>query len=157
MPKVYGNDFMDAARDNLVGHMTDLMAAMASAGTDPTFSYIYETHNVAKLQLNAVSIAGVDTDIEDRSTAGTQVAVFWYMEFTIRVHTNYTGENIGIDDQMNTRLLNSIANKLQENKDLGDCFRMESITNINMAEEFGLTTGGELTVLISTPINYTQE
>lgn len=157
MPNVYGDDFMEGGRNVLVAQMTALMASMSTAGTDPTFSYIYNTHNVAKLELNAVSIAGVDSTIDDSEMWSSQLQIHWLMEFTIRVHTNYTGDNIGIDDLANSRLLNSIINKLQSNKDLGDCFRMESVSDINIAEEFGLTTGGELTVVISTTVDYPQE
>lgn len=155
MTEVFGEAFLETARDKLVALMNALKTTMAS-GYDPTFSYVYERHNVAKLQLNAVSVGGGDS-VEDEPMWSGQHTAFWYVEFTIRVHTAYADDNVGIDDRENARLLNSILNKLQVNLDLSDGYRIREITSLKITEEFGMTTGGELTCVVSVPIEYTQE
>ena len=155
MAEVYGEAFLETVRDKLVALMTALKTTMA-AGYDPTFSYVYETHDVAKLQLNAVSVAGGDS-YEDQPLWSGEHTSRHMVEFTIRVHTNYADDNVGIDDQKNARLLNSIITKLLTNLDMGDYYRFEGITELKVAEDFGMTTGGELTCVVSVSIEYTQE
>ena len=155
MAEVCGTAWIETARDKVVALMDALMATMAT-GYDPTFSYVYEKHGTADIRLNAVSV-GIASQPEDRPLWSGQHTSFWFIEFSIRVHTAYAGDNILIDDQKNSRLLNSVIEKLQANRNLEDNYRIHEITGANPALEFGLTTGGEVTFIVTVPIEYTQE
>ena len=147
MSEVYSTAWLETARDKIVAQLNTLKTTMAS-GYDPTFSYVYDYHNVAKLQLNAVSVA-IDVVNPDTVSVGSSgLGVLYPMEFTLRVHTAYSGEIM--DGVKNARLLNSIINYLMEHKELGDGYRMFLITDITTNEEFAesATLGGECKVIV---------
>lgn len=160
MAEIYpgSNTFIETARDKLITELTALLSSMAT-GYSPTFSYLYEKHNTAKLQLNAVSVdlEGATMDFDGYSP-NNSVAT-WYLTFSIRVHTDYAGEGANMDSQANSRLLNSIINKLRANLDLGSGYRVHTISNVNPREIFedSDTVGGSVDVLIVVPITHTQE
>jgi len=147
MAEVYLTSWLETARDKLKALLDALKTTMAS-GYDPTFGYVYEYHNVANLQLNAVTI-GLDTvEAETEGMSSSGDVVQYLMAFTLRVHTAYQG---GImDDQKNARLLNSIANKLKANRSLGDDYFIRDVGEIRSSEEFAesATVGGQLSVII---------
>ena len=163
MPEVFGTDFIETARDKLVTLITALKTTMAT-GYTPTFTYIYERHDVAKLQLNAVSIGLDSADADDVATGASGNRVYYIMLFTIRVHTDYIG---GIrDGQKNERLINSLINKLLNNRKMGasDGYRIGGInstpvSDISPNEEFSdsATYGGQFTVTVTKDITHTQE
>ena len=155
MTEVYGTAWLEDARDRIVALMTALKASMAT-GYDPTFSYVYEHHGVADKRLNSVSV-GIASQPEDIPLWSGQHTSFYHIEFSVRVHTAYAGDNILIDDQKNARLLNSVIEKLQINRDLEDNYRIYEIAGATVAEDFGLTTGGEVTFIVTIPVEYTQE
>jgi hypothetical protein len=161
MAEVYGTPWLEDARDRVVALMTALKTTMAS-GYDPTFSYVYESHSVADIRLNSVSV-GIASQPEDLPLWSGQHTSFYHIEFSLRVHTAYAGDNILIDDQKNARLLNSVIEKLQTNRALEieelptANYRMHEITGVTVAETFGLTTGGEVTFIVTIPVEYSQE
>jgi len=155
MAEIYGTTWLETARDKIKALLDMLKTAMAS-GYSPTFSYVYERHNTAKLQLNAVSV-GLQDAVEGEKAASNNVLEKFIVPFTLRVHTAYSG---GVqDDQKNARLLNSIVNKLLANYNLGDGYRIEDVTDISASEEFAdsHTLGGQMTVYVRKEVNYTQE
>jgi len=154
MPEIFGTDIFEAARDKIIIELNALKTTM-STGYSPTFSFVYERHNVAKLQLNAVS---VDLESAEPTLVGANdYFVRWLMLFTIRVHTGYSD---GIQDgQTNARLLNSVINKLKANLDLIGGFRIEDVREILGRQDFteSDTMGGQLTCLVSKTIDHIQE
>lgn len=154
MATIYGTAFIETGRDKLYALMNTLKTSMAT-GYDPTFSYVYNKHNVAALSLPAVTV-----DFED-ATPENQIASDYniknMMTFSIRVHTAYGG---GIaNGEKNARLLNSIVNKVKANIDLDDGYRVEEVTDYRANEYFGEsdTLGGSLMVAVSKFVEYTQE
>jgi len=154
MAEIFGTPYIETASDKLVALVTALKTTMAS-GYDPTFSYVYAKHNTAKIELNAVSVdfEGCEPDETARGSTGT--LVLYPLEFSIRVHTAYT--NGYIDGQKNKRLLNSIANKLNNNHDLGDEYRLDSIDSMESNMTFESTTGGEIRLTVNITVRHTQE
>jgi hypothetical protein len=55
VPEVYDESNIETARDKLVTILNALKTTMAS-GYDPTFSYVYDGHNIGDLDLNAVTV-----------------------------------------------------------------------------------------------------
>jgi hypothetical protein len=153
MAEIYNNSWSEDARDKLVARLTTLMSTMAS-GYNPTFSYIYECHNVANLQLNAVT---VDLDSALAGPVGAnQYAARWTMQFSIRVHTAYA-DGI-VDGQKQARLLNSIAEGLKEDMDLADGHRIQALTELVTREGFeeSDSIGGHLICVTTYDAQYTQ-
>jgi hypothetical protein len=156
MPEVYGEAWIETARDELVTLLNALRTTMAT-GYDPTFSYVHARHTVAKLLLNAVTIDLGSHEEGDISWA-TDVANRYMMTFTVRVHTAYADE--ASDGQKQARLINSIINKLKDNYGLvGDAYHIEEITDISVNETFAEsdTVGGSLSVVVSVNVEHTQE
>jgi hypothetical protein len=154
MAEIFGTAFTETAKDHIVTLITALMSTM-SAGYDPTFSYIYEKHGVAKLELNGVTIDMVG--IDPANEVANDYNIRYLMEFSVRVHTAYSDGVI--DGQKNMRLLSSIQNKLKNNIKINDYYRIEYVGNMNVNESFAesATLGGELSVVISYVNEHTQE
>jgi hypothetical protein len=152
MATVYGTGWLDTAHSKLETALNTLKTAMA-AGYDPTFSYVYGDHYIAKLQLNAATVA-FDSATNEVELFGDSMATgaFWHMQFTVRVHTDYEGGYQDITKQM--RLLNSITNYLLDNWDLSDRYMIENVTDILTGQEFATTLGGQMTVTVSKPVQY---
>lgn len=156
MAEVYGTSWLETARDKLKALLDELNTSMAS-GYDPTFSYVYEYHNVAYLQLNAVTVGLADAQSETAGMGASGDAVQYEMYFSVRVHTAYDGGTM--DEQKNARLLNSITNKLKANRVLGSDYFVRDVGDERSAETFSesATLGGELTVKIEKNIIHDQE
>lgn len=157
MAEVFGTDWIEAASDKLVALMEALKTTMV-AGYDPTFSYVYTGHTVANLRLNAVTVELQDYEPSEVQGYGAgSLSMMVNVTFTIRVHTDYAG---GVMDTVkNSRLLNSIANKLLKNNALGSDYFVRALRDIRARLEFeeSATYGGELAVVIEHPILFTQE
>ena len=155
MPEVYSTSWLETAGDKIVAQLNALVTVMAS-GYDPKISHVYDHHNCAKLELPGVTI-GIDTvapEFEGVSSSG--VTVEYPMVVTVRVHVAYVG---GIPDNVKAgRLINSIVNYLKENLDLSDGYRVHSIPEIQLAQEFAesATYGAECTVVVNTYTSHDQ-
>jgi len=153
MADVYGEQILDDALDKLYAALDSFKTA--TTANDPKISYAYRNHATADLRLNA---ATVQLDTADSVTRGasSKSLVDWTMEFSIRVHTAYTGGQR--DARKVTRLLNSITNYLKERFNLGDGFRIEHVGSIEIDQDYedSATYGGELTATISGCAEYTQ-
>lgn len=149
---VYGTGFINAGTDALYALIDALKTTMAAY--DPTFSYVYKQHDVAKIQLNAVTI-DLARAISDYAARGTDVVVDYPMVFTVRVHTGYIGDPF--DSRETISLLTSIVNKLKQNI-IGVVYRIDDATEIETSQEFpeSGTIGGQLQVQVSRTISYTQ-
>ena len=150
---IYGEDFLDTAKNKIITELTALKTSMVS--DDPTFSYIYEKHATAKLQLNAVSIE-LDS-VEPTDEFANDYNVRYDLNYSIKVHTAYAG---GYNDsRVNARLLNSILNKLKGNKDLGDHYRLANISEVIPDEEYedSATLGGSLLATVQVVITHDEE
>jgi len=130
MGEITGTDIFEAARDKLTALVTALISTQSGAGTDPAVGYIYDTGKTS----------------------------LWEMIFTVRVHTAYLPNGIR-DDQKVARLLNSLVNKFQTNIDLGNNFRIDTVGDVLIGEEFdeSATYGGQLSVMVNLPVVQTQE
>ncbi len=153
---VYGIQWIDDARDKLVARIEALKTTMAT-GYTPTFSYVYPRHLVPELRLNAVTIGVTDFSQEPFAGASSGVTSKYMISFTVRVHTAY--EDQTADDQEVGRLINSIANKVQAQQNLGDGYRIEEISGIVTESEFSESEsrGGEFTVTIGKAVLHAQE
>lgn len=155
MSTVYGTTaFLETAQSKLVALMDALVTDMASI--DPKIAHVYQRHATADLRLNAVS---VELAGESTSTPLAPTASFAMLPFSFRVHTAYDGGEADAVKIM--RLLNSIANKLLENIDLGDNYLISTSENENVAiaglQEFedSMTIGGEINIKVQVPVDYT--
>jgi len=163
LAEVYGTAWLENARDGISDLMDELKTSLAS-GYDPIFSHVYQKHGTSDIVVPAVTI-GISAQPEDRPLWAQQHTSYFYIEFSIRVHTAYKGDNILIDDQKNARLINSIINKLQANRQLeiaalpstDQNYRIDEITGASFADEFDTTTGGEVRFIVTVPVQYTQE
>ena len=159
MAEITGNDIFEVARDALVTRVTALIAAQASAGDDPAFSYVYERHDVAKLQLNGCTVALERARTNEQRTVGDRgLGWMWEMLFTVRVHTSYLPHGIR-DDQKVARLLNSLVNKFQTKISPGDDLHIDAVQDVMVGEEFdeSETYGGQLTVQVALWVRQVQE
>jgi len=160
MPAVFGTAFISTAKSKLVALLTELKDVDMLTGYDPTFLYLYESHSEAVLRLNAVSIEFDSIDTKRAGapvTTGNAFALNTKMGFSVRVHTDYdNGEN---DVTKNVNLLHSIMNKLHNNIDLQDFYRITTVTEINPNRSFSesRTFGGELSVVVEFTNRQTQE
>ncbi len=156
MGEVYGTAYYETARDKLVALVTTLKTDMAS--DDPTFSYIFERHEIANLQLNAVSIALDIAETIGEGFSGSTKAVAHQMTFSLRVHTSLAPYGIR-DDQKNARLLNSLVNKMKQNVSLGDQYVLTAIDSIVPNAEFAESEsfGGEMMITVKRGVVHTQD
>lgn len=158
MAEVWGTEaHFELARDKLKAQLDALVTAMANEGTDPALGFAYDNHIIANLQLNAVSIEMADLLTEYLGVGGPAAVRLRYMiPYDIRVHTAY--ENGRIDTVKNMRLLNSITNYLNVNRDLGDNYRIDLITTLSNQQDFddSRTRGGSLQILIEVNLEHEQ-
>jgi len=155
MAEIYGTTWTETAKDKVKALIDALKTTMAT-GYSPTFSYTYDRHNVADLDLNAITISAASFDTESIGIT-TGVLVRHNIQLSIRAHTAYMGGRHRPDD--NIKLLNSVANKLHDNENLGDNYRVEGMSDIEADTEFeeSGTLGGELIVEISFITTHIQE
>ena len=158
MGEVWGAEAtFELARDRLKAQLDALILAMVTDGTDPALNYAYDHHIVANLQLNAVTIEMADLETEYMGVgAPSGVNLKYIIPFEIHVHTAY--ENGQMDTVKNMRLLNSIDNYLNVNRDLGDKYRIDLTSTLNNQQEFddSRTRGGSMQVIIYVYINHAQ-
>jgi len=154
MADVRGTQFADTARDKLVTLMDTLVTEAAS--DDPKLSNSYDRHTIAKLELNAVTVdlASAETEFPG-VTDGPRPE--WQLTFSFRVHTGYEGDSI--DGRTTTRLMEGVANQLNENQNLGDNYRMARVTGMENHLTFteSASVGGEVLALITIDTCYTQD
>jgi len=157
MADVFGLQFLDGARDKVVLLMEALKTTMSS-GYDPTFSYVYDSHSTAKLQLNAVSVEVLEAENESIGVASGPV-VEWQIAVSCRIHTAYQGERFNERDTM--RLAESVANKLQTNLFTykTDGYWIDRVISAKNQQDFesSATIGAEVIVTMKYIAEYTQE
>jgi len=155
MAEIYGTAWTETAKDKIKVLLDALLTTMAS-GYDPTFLNTYDRHNVADIDLNAITIDTVEFETEPVGVT-TGVLVRHVIRLSIRVHTAYAGGRSMPDD--NLKLLTSIANKLHDNENLSDNYRIVGIVDTDVNAEFveSGTLGGELIVEISYITTHIQE
>jgi len=155
MAEIYGTAALfEDARDKLIARLNALKTIMAS-GYNPTFSYVYDGHVQAKLQLNAVSVA-LEAATREQQGAGTAPIFDYLIALSIRVHTAYVG---GFNDTVkNVRLLNSIDNDLSAHLDLGGGYLIKEISDYEVGADWpdSATMGGQMTVTILRTIDHAQ-
>jgi len=147
---------VDDIRDKLVDLMEALQAIMAS-GYDPTFSYVYDHHRVAKLQLNAVTVDIDEHSVNENIGGGiNQITVPYDIKATIRVHVAHL--NGFLDSRDVTELIQSIDNYLHENIQLDAGFWIKSTgpTRHRLFFEESATLGGEIGVNIGKLQEYSE-
>ena len=155
MAETYGNATLEDIRDKLVSKLNDLVTAMAS-GYNPKISYVYDHHNVANCQFNAVSVSIESADPSSEAAGSAGITVQYPCGITVRVHTAYQGGLV--DEVKNARLINSVVNYLSKYKDLGGGYRVHEVKTILPNEEFeeSHTVGGECEVLVTKFVLHTQ-
>lgn len=156
--EVWGSEATyELARDKLKALLDALIPAMATDSIVPALNYAYDNHIIANLQLNAVTIEMADLDTQYMGVgAPSGVNLKYIIPFEIHVHTAY--ENGRMDTVKNMRLLNSITNYLNVNRNLEDGYRINLMSNLNNQQEFddSRTRGGSMEVIIYVYINHTQ-
>jgi hypothetical protein len=157
MAEIYGTGFAEAARDAIVALLNTLKTTMAS-GYDPTYSYVYGYHGVAKLQLNAITVGimGIETEPSVLSV-GTGPSTRYNIELGLRVHTDYAGG--AVEGQKIERLMNSAHNKVMANITITSGYNVSEVTSWSVGEEFveSATIGGEIIYNIMANVTHTQE
>lgn len=149
MGEIYGSDIFELAKDKLSALMATLITDMAS--DDPKILAQYDYPNVVNPTLPCVSIH-IDTadtlDAKDWTVSASGSGVLYEMEFRVRIHTDHA--NGAHDHDKIARLMNSVNNKLHENKDLGDSFRIKYTGKFSFIETFDEsdTLGGEFFVTV---------
>lgn len=159
MADVVGTQFADNARDNVITLMNELLVTI-STGFDPKFSFVYDSHKVAKLELNAVTVEIIEAQTSFEGVANGP-ALEWTMACSCRIHTAYIGDRFDERDTM--RLAEGVANKLESNlfkfKDDSESFWIEHIESITNQQEFpeSVTMGAEVISIVKLYVCYPQE
>ena len=141
-------------RDKLKAALDALVIIMAG-GYNPTLSYAYNKHQVPNLELNAVSVEVESGDSTD-SVGGEagKVAFIYRVTASIRVHTSYS--NGKVDPVANVYLLDSLNTYFQQNRNLGDGYRILRIHSVEAEMEFtdSFTRGAQFLVDVAKPKEY---
>lgn len=151
----YGdNDPVMTGKSKLYDQLLAAKAAMAGL-VEPDIDYLYDRHQKASMRLNAISIDFVSADramVGNGSSPIIQHEIF----YSIRAHTQYRGRYN--DNEINARLLESIANWLNAHLDLGDGYRIANIGGYesNAAFAESATVGGQLDVTLKVTHEYAQ-
>ena len=158
MGEIYGTDVFEKAKDKLLALMTALITDMASV--DPKISAAYDYPNIVAPTFNAVSVhlfAASTLDSRDLSSSSSGPTVLYEMTFAVRVHIAHMDG--AYDSDKIARLMNSVNNKLNQNKDLGDSFRMKYTDSFKFNEKFDEsdTIGGEFMAIVHGHATHTQE
>jgi len=155
MAEVYGNATLEDVRDKLVSKLNDMVTAMAS-GYDPTISYVYDHHNTAYMQFNAVSVGLDGAEPNNQAFGSAGVTVQYECQFTVRVHTAYQGGLV--DEVKNARIINSVVNYMTTYKNLAGGYWLQDVNDVTANQEFAesFTLGGQCTVLVTMPVTHTQ-
>lgn len=153
MADVYGTQTFDDALDKLYTQLVALKDA--TTADDPKISYVYKTHTTPDLQLNAVTVQMDTAESEQRGWSKDDF-VRWEMQFSVRVHTAYSGAER--DSQKVARLLNSVSNYLKEKITLTGGWRLFLVSDVQSSVDFedSATYGGSLMCSVSKEVLYTQ-
>ncbi len=156
MAEVFGTAFIENGNDKIKTLMDELITTMAT-GYEPAISYAYQSHNRAYILLNAVTIDFEGADNLPLGSGDNANLNGFILTYSIRVHTAYNG---GImDGQKNSRLLNSVINKMKVNFDLSDGYKFWGMHELNPRQTFdeSPTLGGQVMIDIFASVRYTQE
>ncbi len=154
MADMYGEQIADAAHDAIVTLMNTLVTSMSS--DDPRPSYVYERHDVAGVQLNALSVGLDGSAINPTGVAGGPWPTL-DLHFSIRVHTAYGSDPV--DDRKTSRLCQSVFNKMYANLwSLGDGYHVADVS-MTIGETFdaSYTGGGVVEVRVEFETYYEQD
>jgi hypothetical protein len=152
---VYGEQWLDGARDKIVGRLTALMATMAT-GYTPTFTSVHQRHRIPDLVPNAVSVGVTDVRQDHFADSASGASIQYKVTFSVRVHTAFSDEIA--DDQEVGRLINSIVNDLRSHLNLGDGFRIFDISGADTDATFAESEsrGGTFDVVVGLAVRHTQ-
>lgn len=158
MADSYGTTpIFDDLRDLIETNLNLLKTALASI--IPTISYVYNRHNIAKLQLNALTC---EFNTVDQEPEGHSEGYFvdYNIEVNIRVHTGYIGRLINdpVDTQEITRLIDSVNNWFMTHLSLSSDYKIINMTEMVPFEEFSesATFGGSVTYLVQIQEDHVQ-
>ena len=136
--------------------MQALRDTMAT-GYDPTFTYVYQYHYVANLLLNAVTVGIENVDAQEAAGVGPDgVLAFYDITASIRVHTAY--KNSRINESDNAYLLDQVELYLNQYREIGANYMVQSTFDINPSVEFSesATSGGEMRIFIQVARSHEQ-
>lgn len=157
MATIYGEGWIDAARDKIKAHLD--AAVTATAATDAPINYVYDSHVVADMRFNAITLdlERVDTpagDDQGRFNTSAGPLIVKLLHFSIRSHTAHVDDTR--DTVLAARLLNSTENYLWPNRDLGDGYQIEEITDhqTRLIHEDTKTYGGQFDLQILCAIQF---
>lgn len=151
----YSELLVEIALQKLIARLEALAAGGSSYS--PTFSVVYDQHNLAQLVVPSASVSLSSADIVPGAAGGSKTCRTWLMTFSVRVHLSYAQGYAGGRDV--AALLNSIANKLFAKFDLGDGYRLQDVNAVRPLSLISesQTVGGEMMVLVIATKDYTQE
>ena len=168
MATIHGdNVIFQSCRTAIYDLLVLLDADMDTDVDDPRFSAVYNTHEVVKMSLPAASVDfdGIEDMLEVIGSIGSgQIVGRYPIVCSVRVHTAYTN---GFRDMIKlARLLNSVNNYLNVNRDFGTAidastnvrFQISEIGEVVMDEEYdeSFTIGGSLKVNLIATVCHTQ-
>ena len=120
----------------------------------------YNTHNVANLQLPAITTEGLNASeiLGDEANWSSDLINNNVVFVSIHVHTGYLGGEP--DPTESTLLIDEIIQVMSKNRNnLDDNYRFMQFFAVDMNVEFedSQTTGAEMTVELHKIVNYVQE
>ncbi len=168
MATIHGdNVIFQSSRTAIYDLLVLLKTAMDSAVDDPRPSAVYNTHDVVKMSLPAVSVDfdGAE-DVEEviGSTDSGQITVRYEILCSVRVHTAFSN---GFRNMIKLgRLLNSVNNYFNTNRNFHTAidastnvrFQISEIGEVVMDEEYdeSFTIGGSLKIKLIITVCHTQ-
>lgn len=164
MATIYSKLHEDHARTELVALMNTLLTDLVTNNIDSRFSYVYNTHDVADLDIIAVSVDFEgDQELSNNDEAGNNSYLYHGMTFSIRVHIDYAGDGEIEDRKKLTEILFSIENKLREQTALNpdadgrryDITKTGEKSNAENYPDSG-TIGGHIAVLIAVGVDHSE-
>ncbi len=152
----YGtNDAIIDGKTKLYNQLALAKTAISGSYT-PDFDYLYDRHQKASMRMKAVSIDFEDSTPETVGVYGGAPVITNNITYSIRVHTHYRGRYN--DNEINARLLESIANWFFAHENLGDGYRIAEISGFEPNMEFAEsnTVGGQLKITLKITHDYAQ-
>jgi len=153
---IAGSDWAKDTLDAITILMTELKETLSIY--DYKYDYIYSRHNVAKLILNAVTVQidNITSSIDYSGISAGTVTDYMELEGSIRLHTGYVGAAFNYNETL--YLVNSIINKLLQNRDAGNDIDIIKINSAEIGAEFyNFTKGAEISVTLAVPVDHAQE
>ena len=157
MPDIYGSSFLKDAETELYNLLDALKTELATYTYK--YDYLHTRHNVANLQLNAVTfeLQNINSLPEDGAVgvSAGNVTNFYLCSFNVRIHTAYEGSRFEPAEAM--YIANSIVNKMMANQDASEfnVVAVEEITNSALFD--GGTRGSEFTFTLEIAVTHAQE